>query len=613
MILFRKSIARSFPDLESTFVSLLEKELYSYHSKKKGGGAHTFCAKDVWVEPVPEDASEDDLVVHFVYVIHEVSHNTEGSDISLVPSVKILKIVNNGLEDVRCEKSQCIKHNGLSKYYARFYEIKAERSWCNTFANAAFEDMPTLIHNMVVYLKGKMRAKQLGIDIDWTPSADMLDAYNRCVIDLEDTIDNLSSSKEARDLADVIYERIKKMIEEEKEKQDNEQEQGDSTEDSDNQESDSDGGEPEDSDDSEDSQESSGEDDSEDSTEDSDETPEDSSNSEDADGDDSEADNGEDDKAKEEELKRLIDKINEEVDDSDLMDEVRKEIKQSAVDANLYYAGPGVRDIIKDNRSGTIEEARYLQQAGIKLLGPAGSRMTRYMITHTKPRTRSGLRSGRLSMNRVAADVHDQSVCLYNKTFKGSLDKAAVEILVDNSGSMRGVKELAYAILSGILYHLDKSRIPSEAIGYTALGTSSSEYRDLPVILSFIKKFDEAFKGKALLRCVPPSAYEMKYTSEIDCMRFAVPRLLQRKEAKKILFVIGDGQPELNNATLTGRNRIAYKTYIEQCKAMGITVFGFGIGCDLSHFFGKDFVSITSENMGTVIANKLTEVLNRRR
>jgi len=86
-----------------------------------------------------------------------------------------------------------------------------------------------------------------------------------------------------------------------------------------------------------------------------------------------------------------------------------------------------------------------------------------------------------------------------------------------------------------------------------------------------------------------------------------------RKESKKILFLIGDGIPELKNGELTIKNRLAYKEYIKLCKKAGIIVFGFGIGCDLSEFFEDDCINVNCNNMGHEIAKKLTEVLNKER
>ena len=92
-------------------------------------------------------------------------------------------------------------------------------------------------------------------------------------------------------------------------------------------------------------------------------------------------------------------------------------------------------------------------------------------------------------------------------------------------------------------------------------------------------------------------------------MRWMIPHLLSRPEKKKIFFTLEDGNTSFG--AISNKAAQAYKGYISLCKEAGIYVFGFGIECDLSHFFGDDWILVNTQTMGEAILTKLTEVLSR--
>jgi cobalamin biosynthesis protein CobT len=243
------------------------------------------------------------------------------------------------------------------------------------------------------------------------------------------------------------------------------------------------------------------------------------------------------------------------------------------------------------------------------MLGPKASQLTKLFVQQTKPRTLHNRTNGSLDVIALANDIHDTRDDIYSNNQGAKLDKAAVTFLVDNSGSMSKQIGDMYAILSGILMHLSRACIPTEAIGYTVAGGCRSEkWRDVPAYISIIKEFKEPYGGKVMRRCTQP--YLMDETNDLDGMRFAVPRLWARPEKKKIIMVLCDGKPSMGN--LTSVLSKAYKEYIEICRKAGIIVFGIGIGADLKEFFGDDFVSVDTYDVGDVLLTKLTQILNRK-
>jgi len=137
----------------------------------------------------------------------------------------------------------------------------------------------------------------------------------------------------------------------------------------------------------------------------------------------------------------------------------------------------------------------------------------------------------------------------------------------------------------------------------------SDKYRDVPAILSIIKTFEEYYSEKVMMRCCEPA--HMEQNSETDCLRWAVPRLLRRPEGKKILFILGDGDP--SNGSISNKLAYSYREYLTLCKSLGIIVFGFGIGCDLEGYFGEDCLGCDVSDIGDKMLTKLTEILNRKK
>lgn len=318
-----------------------------------------------------------------------------------------------------------------------------------------------------------------------------------------------------------------------------------------------------------------------------------------------------------EKIKRAViaqlEEIEENIDeDTSIIEVLKGEIEKIAgEEPTPYMVHPSVKDHIDYNDEGTDLLARSIRDQGIKMLGSAGSRMTRLFVGLSRPRTCRNKFEGRMDMRAFLSDPLDKRKDVYTVKQGAVLDKAAVSIMMDNSGSMSGVIVKAYAMMSGLGHYLSRALIPTEMVGFTADTAGNPEYRDVPVYLKIVKKFEDPWSGKTLRRCVPPPY--MCQNAEVDCLRYMVPRLWARPEKKKILFIIGDGAPFIGNKSLNRKLTVAYKEYIELCRKEGIYVFGFGIDCDLSWIFGEDYVDVSADNMAENLVSKLTQLLSQRK
>lgn len=353
-------------------------------------------------------------------------------------------------------------------------------------------------------------------------------------------------------------------------------------------------------------------------------TPEDHSELESDSDDDGTEDSGEDDpdplgeyeekcRERQEEIERAVQKALEKLNVSnfeDIYEKIKTDINELVSGSDgPYMVDPKVKDYIGYKEETDYDTALKIRDKGLKMLGTAGSRMTRLFISQSRPRHLRNQLHGRFDMRSFLADPIDKRLDFYNQKIPGAIDKAAVSIMVDNSSSMKDIIHNTYAILSGMLHHLNKACVPTEVVGFTADVCINPYYRDAPVYLQVVKLFEDAWDSKALRRCSPPS--NMKQNAELDCCRWMVPRLWNRPEKKKIFIVLGDGKPFIGSFLINSKLAQGYKRYLELCKEMGIIVFGLCIGCDLSSIFGEDCLSVEPDNVGDALLKKLTELLER--
>lgn len=585
----------------------------------------TDCEGRVFMPPLPEDATEEDILKYFVSAAHEQSHFHGKSDLSKKPRNKIKGFCLNVVEDIRCENLQEQEYPGLKKYRVEEYNLDCSSFLKDELEGASKEDLMGLVTATLKYTIVKSRARKLADvgSITVYASSDVLELYRDIILDLEDSIDAMVEFGDAVTVSDKIYKRIRKLIKDHvsdeydkskalgacgEDEEGEESEGGSSDESSKASIEDYGSGAGEDSSDisggSSDTSGGSSEDDSscssdtgEDSLEDSEDSLEDSA------------------EERKKAIKKKIDSLIRDV-SSDALKTIADKYSDDIVDMTSsdgrYTVANGVEDIVIEAEPNVREGTRYVK-LGKEVLGVKGSRLGRLFVSNTKERYLYNQMSGRFDMRSFCADPLDRRQAIYKTTIPGSLEKACVSFAIDNSGSMSGSRiGAAYTILAGMLYYLDKAGVPTEAIGFTATTTSSSMYRDGEVIHTIIKEFNEPFNKKAIARCHPPAS--LMQNVELEALKFLAPRLWARPEKKKILFVLSDGDPAFGPPSINRKMGVAYKEYIERLKKAGVIVFGFGMdGCDVSPYFGEDSLSGSASKIGILMVDKLTEVLNRKR
>lgn len=589
----------------------------------------------VYLPPLPKGATEKDFIKYFHYATHEQSHIDGESDFTRISKDQIKFHIQNALEDIRCEQRQEKKLRGLIPYRVMYYKGALEEFANKEMLNASFKDIVKLIHTLGKFIIIHVRAIQLQATLDIKASTDLLYAYDHYVRDLEDLIVTMTTSDQMFKLADLIYDRLKDLIREQLENNhssnsnngNTKPQQGDDDHDNEDKEpeespdSDTDPEPSGHSDDPSDDDEPTGSEPGEESgdPEDNGDAGDDESPSGDCDpendGDQDSGGQGSGDAADPEEiegeLQRIIEDLNNSNETMDIVSDLRDQINGAQNRRDLpYMVCPDVKDVINVGNETTNDQANVIRNLGLKYLGPKGTQITKLFVSQSFTRTAYNQYSGTMDVLSVVSDVHDNRDDVYRRVTGPRLDKAAVTFLMDNSGSMKHLIGHIYAILSGLMHYLSRACIPTEAIGYTAEASQSDVWRDAPAHLTLIKQFHEQYNGTIMRRCIPPAW--MGQTNDLDGLKFAVPRIWARPERKKIIFILCDGEPNIGSYHLDSKLIRSYIEYIEVCRKAGIVVFGIGINRDLTEFFGKDnFASVDLSNVGAILIEKLTKILNK--
>jgi hypothetical protein len=537
-------------------------------------------------------------------------------------------------------------------------------------------DYLTMVMNTMLLFIARCRFAQLGLSLSYKSTGVVADVYKKYLADLEPEAHAMVDYKDSEALALKLYDRIKDLIRDDlkppppsapqpqdnsddEEQDDPQPDQGGGEEDNDDSsdkpgdddsdpdqsngtgdedgddsdpegsESNEDAGDSAESEASQDSDEpssgSEGDDDSESDPGSEGDAGAESGDSGDTQGPEEEespqeggGEAGEDETPEDEELEDKIDQALEGLDDDADKIQTADGLVTQRLDSNPaienqdYYKDPRVTDRIGPGYMGSQYEGEFYKREGIELLGTQGKEMIRHFISQTKPRIIRRQDGGRFDATTFLKDRFRTDV--FNEKMSGTLEKAALAIALDNSGSMDGDRAVtASKLLSGLLYLADKNGIPTLAAGYTDANTYYGSYsggRTYPVRIDVIKTFEERFDNLAMRRCVPlPEGYR-GYTPDLDCVQWITPQLWARPEGKKILFIICDGEPNAQLNELDDRLKSSYKKYLDACKLAGIKVFGFGIDSDLSPYFGEDWACVSSRSLASTFMAKLKSVLN---
>ncbi len=215
---------------------------------------------------------------------------------------------------------------------------------------------------------------------------------------------------------------------------------------------------------------------------------------------------------------------------------------------------------------------------------------------------------GKFNVKRYA--THETSTRWFQKTTESKGD-VAVEVLIDESGSMRCSNKYAKARMAVIMFAeaCRANKIPCYVMGFSAdehgcdvyhrhyVGWSlNSPLESLAMINAYCNNFD---------------GYSIRAAGEI---------IKKRQESTKLLIVISDGEPAANAyCSRDLKGNADTKNAIDSVRKNGIEVFGVGIeGCGpemLQQFYGpSDCLFLDDPNqLGTTMFKKLKDCIEKKK
>lgn len=199
-----------------------------------------------------------------------------------------------------------------------------------------------------------------------------------------------------------------------------------------------------------------------------------------------------------------------------------------------------------------------------------------YLKSRAQKSWERGLPEGKLDTGALA-DFATGSTDVFKRLRERTLTDTSVQLMVDLSGSMNsGTVKQAAIILAEAL-----NGVPQIKLSIAGFTTNSHEYtgstggRAVGLDLKLFKDFEETYmKSRGRLGAISTSGF----TPLGEAYAHGFTRLAQRKETRKVLWVITDGQPYF---PLTDYRHSEYKLMERvhrRCKRSGIKVVATNVG-----------------------------------
>lgn len=269
-------------------------------------------------------------------------------------------------------------------------------------------------------------------------------------------------------------------------------------------------------------------------------------------------------------------------------------------DPNVYTArrDKDVHDIPNGNKAAYLSERKEVS-GKIMSLCRALDQSLRVL---SKSRIHSGLRRGTLDNRRLVHAATGISKNVFYKTTKGITLDTVVSIVIDESGSMDNIHEVRRMVIA-MGEALTKIGVDFEVVGTTTrywaddalLRNMDGFDRTNPIIYRHYKMFGESWNQVAQRTTAMQAS---KHNVDGEAVEYASYRLASRKETRKVIFSICDGEPFAGhrNEAVMQRN---LRDVCKRVRQQGIEVYSISIDTDgPASLYGKKNCIIVSSADG---------------
>lgn len=266
-----------------------------------------------------------------------------------------------------------------------------------------------------------------------------------------------------------------------------------------------------------------------------------------------------------------------------------------------------------------------MQQNSDAMVGVMQKDLERAIASRNRSTWRGGLRKGRISASNLSRLAVNDDRVFRKKEIAISKD-VALTLLCDNSGSMasRNRIQLASEAAFALSSVLDRMNITHEVIGFTTKsgGYPPAEFRKaeeelkggsfaraLPLYMPIYKGFDERLTPETKRRIAAMGLANFLYENvDGECVQVAAQRLLGRKEKRRIMLVLSDGQPSAGRDTRRLQKHL--KDSVALVAKSGVEVIGIGIETDsVASYYPKYVVLNKANELAGEVMQKLRQIL----
>lgn len=334
------------------------------------------------------------------------------------------------------------------------------------------------------------------------------------------------------------------------------------------------------------------------------------------------------------------DKINEAIaelaKDESFDGDMARALTTAAVDAakeSDYIVFSREKDRIEPCRADYNKDAVLRMSKTVDTMAHAmQAQLERLVAARSQSYWAGGKRSGRLNTSALHRLKVGRDDVFRNKVVSNSKE-TALTLLADLSGSMgrtsrTGVSRVRTAMYSAYAFSmlLERLRVKNEVLGFSTGGHddvrwmhtvveegrkvgvefSRYEWLDIPIF----KSFDEPLGPEQTNAMAAAAEGHIGMCNNIDgeSVDVALQRLAQRREARKVLIVLSDGQPNWNGDDSAGRRHL--KAVIEKGMKAGVDILGIGIQSDaVADYYPKSIVIQDVVELPERLMAKLHEIL----
>jgi cobaltochelatase CobT len=252
-------------------------------------------------------------------------------------------------------------------------------------------------------------------------------------------------------------------------------------------------------------------------------------------------------------------------------------------------------------------------------------RLQRYLLSRQRRSWSFDCEEGLLDSGRLARIVCDPlQPLLFKQETDADWPETAVTILIDNSGSMRGLPIVIASLCAEQMGSvLERCGVTTEILGFTTQRWRGGRSREqwiaqrrppnpgrLTDLLHIVyKSADTAWRHarRNLVAMLDESL--LKENVDGEALLWAHGRLRRRPERRKILMVVSDGAP-LDDATLSA-NDFGYldrhlRSVLEALQTTaGVQLLAIGIGHDVGSYYANAFTVTEPQELGEAMVRQL--------